>query len=155
MRTISVLAVASVAALASASPLTKSTAQGQYDHLAKAFLQKDLKTFEAFLAPNYVLVRAPGKNATRVEVIRDFEQMSKVMSFSSWSRSVTDINGSVVSVKGTFKATIKDPQGKPHSLTMDAMSTDTWVQNKGRWQIVKSVVGKQKATLDGKPIQMH
>lgn len=155
MRALTLIAFAGLAAYATAGSITKPVAQSQYNHMSKAMLLKDVKTLESFLAPSYVLIRDNGKTATRSQVVQSFGQMNKVMAISSWTRQVTSVHGSEVSVKSTVKATIKDQKGKPHLFALEGASTDTWVENKGHWQMVKSVVSKQNTTLDGKPVHMQ
>ena len=137
LKFISLLALASVATLASADSLTKKW-QVRYDALSKLVVTKDFNSFQKLIADDYVWVQPDGKQLNRKDTITAFApifQMKKVTGGEKVTKVVK--KGDTFEVTFDARWSFVGPDGK--AATDKEVGVDTWRKVKGEWNVVKTV----------------
>jgi hypothetical protein len=110
-------------------------------------------------APDYTVYSPDQPLVTRTAMLADFKQQMFLMKGIVWKRTIKTFAREggrvVVLVNGHLTAQTADRAGKLHAFVLNAVSSDTWVQVSGKWEIEHSKVFMVDALMDGHPAPGH
>ena len=152
----SLLALAASFAHADDAALKKAIA-ARYAEMSKAFINKDVKTFEAGFAPDFKGKAFDGQPVSRAKILQDFETQMKTLSDVKWSQTITSLKsaGKVVhvTIDSLLTASMPGEGGSTHSFKLITKGTKSdWVKNGKLWQVKSSESKDVKMWFDGKPV---
>jgi Domain of unknown function (DUF4440) len=158
MRKLAVLLLASCVAPAFAGGFDFNKS---YQDVNTAVLKKDMKTVEKLLTtgsvPEFKYIPLKGAPTTVQVMVAQMKGQLAVMGpvtrcTTKISKQVMKGNTAMLTVVSGFTTSIKDPQGKVHSITSDGVTTDTWVNIGGTWKMKEMKVVSEKNAMDGKVV---
>jgi hypothetical protein len=136
--------------------VVKHELAAQYQKVTIAFQNKDVKSYDALLAPDFENRLPNGKTLSRQQVLADFQRQSANSRDVTWTRNIEKLetapDGMLVTVSGKFEGLVKDPQGKEHEFRMVATTKDLWEKVSGRWRLKHADLQKMDVSMDGKPV---
>ena len=149
-----VLAIACASAQAASNDSVKKQLTANYAAFSKAFQTKNMSTVAGLMTDDYVVVQPGGKTSNKTEILQDFNQQAGMINGAKWDRKITKLTVSgkqaVAIVDGNFSGNMAGQDGKPHVFRLIATTQDTWTKTPSGYRLQKSVVQKNKVTIDGK-----
>ena len=128
----------------------------QYQKVTVAFQDKDVKAYDALLAPDFANRLPNGNTLSRQQVLADFQRQSAHSRDVTWTRNIEKLEtapkGILVTVSGKFGGLVTDPQGKEHKFEMIATTKDLWEKVNGRWRLKHAELQKMEVSMDGKAV---
>lgn len=132
--------------------------KANYTAMTNAFLHKDIKPIDAFLAPDFHVQDTSGKTIERAKILTDYQNQMRVLKDVSWGRKILNVTktGSIylTTVEGAVDGVFVAKGQKSHKLHLVATAKDSWSKVGGKWLLHKTVVLTRAATVDGKPAPM-
>ena len=127
--------------------------EGNYAKIAAALGRRDVDATFAFETPDYVAVSKKGQKLTRDQA----HQMMRQITFAQAVKARTSVlafslSGNTATAKHRthIDATIGNPQtNQTGKVTVDAVSSDTWVKTGGRWLLKRSQVLTSSQNMQG------
>lgn len=135
----------------------RKTVMDLFNKTAAAIKKKDIKAFMAVYTSDYTQ-KGGGVTSTRQQLETQMKQiMSQMKSLDSATLKLQKVTtkGKTILAEGTakFVMTLQDAQGAKHTLSVEGLSRDTFVQTKSGWQTkLSEELGAQKVLIDGRPL---
>ena len=133
--------------------------KANYTAMTNAFLKKDIKPIDAFLAKDFFVQDMSGQTVQRAKILTDYQNQMNLLKDVSWGRKILGVTKSGATtfstVEGTVKGSFLDKNQKSHKLLLIATAKDSWTKSGGKWLLHKTVVLTRKATIDGKATKMR
>lgn len=151
-----ILVLFTIVAAAQAGPndALKKQLASDYKAFSTAFQTKNLNSVAGLMTDDYTVVQPNGQTASKPQILATFKQEASMMSNAKWTRTITNLttkgNQAIAIVDGTFVGNIAGQDGKPHNFKLVATTQDTWTKTPTGYKLQKSVVQKNRVTIDGK-----
>jgi ketosteroid isomerase-like protein len=139
--------------IASAEPALKAVFQGRYADMKAAMAAHDANAIAALLSPDFISVDVSGKGEAAAKMIADVNALKPDSNKTSQTTilSVAD-DGATATVRQRYDMhTVKaGMDGVAHEIDLAALSTDTWVKDKGAWLLSRTETNELTYSIDGK-----
>lgn len=122
--------------------------QAHYDVYVKSITSRNFAVFKTYIAKDFVWVKPDGKRVLRDKALAEFKGIFDAKKVSGGEKVLKAVKrGAEVDV--TYKAsfTIVLADGTTSSFAEEGV--DTWKQNKGKWQLVRSVDKPARKRISG------
>ena len=125
-----------------------------YADMTKAFQQKDIKAYCAFLTDQYELHQPTGRVLTREKLDPGLKRQMDMMISLTWDHQITKLtvngNEAIAEVTAKFFGKMKGTNGNEQTLTLDTTLRDTWTNTARSWLLKRADVLTNKVAVDGK-----
>ena len=127
-----------------------------YASMTKAFQQKDIKAYGAFLADQYELHQPNGKVLTREKFEPGLKRQMDLMTSLTWGHQITKLtvkgDEAEAEVNAKFSGKMKGDDGKEQTLVLDTALRDTWTKTTQGWLLKRGDVLTNTVSVDGKVV---
>lgn len=142
------------AALADNNQAVRKELDSDYKAYTKCFQDKNTDAMGKLMTDDYTVVQPNGQVYTKAQVLSAIGQQMRMIQKSDWKRSIRSLTvkgkQATAMVDGNFKGTLMGPDSKPHQMSIVASTQDFWVKTAKGYKLQKSMVKKNKLTIDGK-----
>lgn len=139
-----------------AGPAAQTEIQTRYDAMTAAMKAKDIKGYLEVLHENFKMTNKDGKvddrKKTEEGIGEALKNMEKVDFTFKVKECVVKDNTATVTQEQTFIGTMKDQQGKPHTMEAKGQFTDVWSKTPTGWKLMEQKEVSSTMMVDGKSL---
>ena len=139
-----------------AGPSAQTDIQTRYDAMTAAVKAKNAKGYMEVLHETYKLTNKDGKvddrKKTEDAISGMLKEMEKVEFTFKVKECVVKDNVATVTQEQTLIGSMKDPQGKPHTMEAKGWFVDRWVKTPTGWKLMEQKEISSTMMIDGKSL---